>query len=298
MARKRTVPDAMSAVIEGRPHGGTGDEAALAARRHRRVGQLDDAAVCPHGDHGAREFLADPAAQHGGLQRADRAALQARGHRIRGGHDRRQRRKRGPKPLRHGVAGAQRLADEQAEPVDEPAQRRRRVRIGRRNRGLNRAAGTLPSKAVYPAPRNNDAAACRMASCCGSSGSSIRRYSPYATPCGHGRPSAAVCRRNCSIAGSPGGGIVRRMPMRPSSMILAAAIPVIRESCAFQPSTGSGRRRTSSYLPCAFVISWSALPRLAPPRSRSSTMRASPISRSRTSSSDARPASNSACTCA
>ena len=85
----------------------------------------------------------DPAGQQRRLDQVDAAALVLARVLVAGRHQPRQLLEGVARPRRHRCPGAQGHADLADEPVDQPAQRRGRVRVRSGDRGVHRVAGDL-----------------------------------------------------------------------------------------------------------------------------------------------------------
>ena len=107
------------------------------ARQDRRVGDLHQPVpAVVDVDDDRVERRTDQRCEDGRLDGVGGGPLQLAGEPVRLGHDRRDRRQCVAGPARHVGPPAQRLADDQAEPVDQPAQRGRDMRVGRGDRGV------------------------------------------------------------------------------------------------------------------------------------------------------------------
>ena len=144
--------------------------------------------------------------------------------------------------IRHVGAATGGLAHDETEAVDEAAQRRGDVGVGRGDRGVLGLAGHLPVEgrvagAAEERRRLVDEGEVPRVGAVQASGRTRRRALPPATrhP-GHGPPGGTRRPPRAWAA-----GMVRSTPTPASSIIVAAAIPVSSETCAFHSSAGDRR---------------------------------------------------------
>ena len=176
----------------------------LHERGHHRVGELDDAAALLRLHDDRVELVADPRAQQCRLDRVERLRLELVGLAVGRRHEVRQLRQCLAHPLRHLAPEAQRLARDEHEAIDQPAQRRGRVGVRRGDRGLRRVVGQVAVErgvaraAEQRRRRVDDREVLRLAS--GRACAGTRRTAGRA-------PTARRARR-------PGGGSARSSPRR------------------------------------------------------------------------------------